>query len=115
MRAIILFVALFTSGVAQAHAVLDHAKPKVGSTVASAPHEVVLWFTEAVESKFSSIEVVNDKGVPVQVGNTSLAGESAALRVSLKPLPAGTYKVLWKVLSVDTHRTQGTFTFTVGR
>jgi len=36
------------------------------------------------------------------------------LRVALKPLPAGTYKVIWRVLSVDTHRTNGSFTFRVG-
>ncbi|MSP32816.1 MAG: hypothetical protein EXR03_08360 [Pseudolabrys sp.] len=27
---------------------------------------------------------------------------------------AGTYKVIWRVLSVDTHRSQGNFTFRVG-
>ena len=36
------------------------------------------------------------------------------LRVPLKPLAPGTYKVIWRVLSVDTHRTQGDFTFKVG-
>jgi methionine-rich copper-binding protein CopC len=99
---------------AQAHAQLDHASPKVGSTVAPAPKDVVLWFTEAVEPKFSSIEVVDDKGLAVQAGKASLMG-SAALRVPLKALAPGTYTVNWKVLSVDTHRTQGSFSFTVGR
>ncbi|HJS62184.1 MAG TPA: copper resistance protein CopC, partial [Pseudolabrys sp.] len=28
--------------------------------------------------------------------------------------PPGTYKVFWRVLSVDTHRAQGDFTFRVG-
>ncbi|MFZ0103951.1 MAG: copper resistance protein CopC [Pseudolabrys sp.] len=35
------------------------------------------------------------------------------MRVPLKTLPKGTYKVLWHVLSVDTHRTQGDFSFRV--
>jgi methionine-rich copper-binding protein CopC len=33
--------------------------------------------------------------------------------VSVPPLAAGTYKVLWRVLSVDGHLTEGEFTFQV--
>jgi methionine-rich copper-binding protein CopC len=36
------------------------------------------------------------------------------MRVSLQPLTAGTYKVEWRVLSVDGHKVNGDFTFTVG-
>jgi methionine-rich copper-binding protein CopC len=39
--------------------------------------------------------------------------EPTVLRTTLKKLPPGTYKVVWRVLSVDTHVTTGTFTFTV--
>ena len=41
-------------------------------------------------------------------------GASNELRVALKTLGPGTYKVSWRVLSVDTHRTQGDFSFHVG-
>jgi methionine-rich copper-binding protein CopC len=37
------------------------------------------------------------------------------LQISLKALPPGTYKVRWHVLSVDTHKTEGSYSFTVGR
>jgi methionine-rich copper-binding protein CopC len=101
--------------VAFAHAHLDHASPAVGSTVAQAPKEVSLWFTEALEAKFSAIEVRDAQGTAVQTGPATLAhGNTAQLRVPLKPLKPGTYKVIWRVLSVDTHRTQGDFTFRVG-
>ena len=36
-------------------------------------------------------------------------------RVSLKPGGTGTYHVNWRVLSVDTHTTNGNFTFEVGK
>jgi len=98
---------------ALAHARLDHAVPAVGST-GPAPNEVVLTFTEGVEPKFSSIQVVNDKGAPVQAGAARLGASRTELRVSVKPLPPGSYTVIWRVLSVDTHRTNGTFSFTVG-
>jgi methionine-rich copper-binding protein CopC len=35
------------------------------------------------------------------------------MRVGLKSLPQGTYHVCWHVLSVDTHKTEGSFTFRV--
>ena len=99
---------------ALAHAHLDHASPAAGSTVAQPPKEVSLWFTEALEAKFSTIEVRDAQGRPMQAGPATLArGNTAQLRVPLKALPPGTYKVIWRVLSVDTHRTQGDFIFRV--
>ncbi|RDV01260.1 copper homeostasis periplasmic binding protein CopC [Undibacter mobilis] len=98
---------------ALAHGHLDHAKPAVGATVA-APKEVSLWFTEAVEPKFSSIVVQDAKGTAMQIGKAEVAADNAAnLKIKVKPLTPGVYSVTWKILSVDTHRTQGTFSFTV--
>ena len=99
---------------AHAHAHLDHAMPGVGSTVTPAPREVVIFFTEALEGKFSSIVVRDAKGAAVQDGVAGLdPGNRAQLRIKLKPLPPGTYKVFWRILSVDTHRSQGAFSFRV--
>ena len=115
MRTILIVLATLIAPVAaNAHAMLDHASPAVGSTVASAPKEVVITFTEKLEPKFSSIEVRNAKGAAMQAGKATLGGSPTNLRVALKPLPPGTYKVIWRVLSVDTHRTNGSFTFRVG-
>jgi methionine-rich copper-binding protein CopC len=100
---------------ALAHAHLDHSVPSAGAKVAAAPKEVSLWFTEALEAKFSTIEVRDANGAQMQTGSAQLAADNTAqLHISLKPLPPGTYKVNWCVLSVDTHRTQGSFTFRVG-
>jgi copper resistance protein C len=98
---------------ALAHAMLDHASPAVGST-AAAPKAVTLWFTEELEPAFSTIEVRNAQGTAVQAGKATVdPANRAELRVPLKALAPGTYKVIWRVLSVDTHRTQGDFTFRV--
>ena len=113
MRFIVTILALLAApGAANAHAMLDHATPAVGSAVAAAPKEVVLSFTEKLEPKFSSIEVRNANGAAVSTGPARANGME--MRVGLKQLPAGTYKVIWRVLSVDTHRTNGSFTFRVG-
>jgi methionine-rich copper-binding protein CopC len=100
---------------ALAHAMLDRAMPLVGSSQSAAPREVVLTFTEDLEGAFSTIEVRNESGAVVSNGNAQVeAKQRTQLRVPLKALPPGTYKVIWRVLSVDTHRTQGDFTFKVG-
>ncbi len=88
--------------------------PAVGSTVATAPSEVVLTFNDKLEPAFSSIEVRSADGAAMQAGKATLSAKGTQLRVPLKPLTPGTYKVLWRVLSVDTHRSQGNFTFRVG-
>lgn len=100
---------------AQAHAMLDRASPAVGSTVTSAPRAVTLTFTQDVEPAFSSVRVEDSGGAPVTQGKAKLGGSRNMLRVGLKPLAPGSYRVIWKVLSVDTHTTQGNFSFQVGR
>lgn len=113
--ALICAGALWAPVAALAHAHLDRAMPTAGSTLKEAPKEVVLWFTEAVEAKFSSIEVRDAKGGAMQDGAaTGVPGNTAQLRVKMKPLAPGTYTVKWRVLSVDTHRSQGDFIFRVG-
>jgi len=112
---IAVFGALAAPRAAYAHVHLDHASPAVGSTVASAPTELMLWFTETLELAFSSIEVHDAKGAAFQAGKAKVdPANRTQLRVPLNPLPPGTYKVIWRVLSVDTHRAQGDFTFRVG-
>jgi methionine-rich copper-binding protein CopC len=101
------------TGEASAHAFLDHAEPRVGNTVATAPREVTLWFTQKLEPAFSSIAVTNSAGQRVDTGKTRVSGNQ--MSVSLRSGGAGTYRVNWRVLSVDTHTTDGSFTFQVGQ
>ncbi|HEY7991314.1 MAG TPA: copper homeostasis periplasmic binding protein CopC [Stellaceae bacterium] len=111
----LLLAAIFLAcaGPARAHAFLDHAEPAVGATVA-APKDVSIWFTEQVEPAFSAIEVTDASGHRVDEGGTHRDPANARLlHVALKKLPQGDYKVTWRVVSVDTHRTQGDFSFTV--
>ncbi|MGJ4944392.1 copper resistance CopC family protein [Bradyrhizobium sp. HKCCYLS1011] len=103
---------LSTVGKADAHAELDHAEPRVGNKVATPPREVTLWFTQKLEPAFSRITVTNAAGARVDSGKTRVSGEQ--MSVSLRGGGAGLYHVNWHVLSVDTHTTEGNFTFQVG-
>jgi methionine-rich copper-binding protein CopC len=108
----ILFLALQTH--AWAHASLDHADPKVGGTVTNSPAEIKIWFTQNLEPAFSTLEVRDAQGKEVDKKDAHLDDKDKSLfLVSLPQLSAGTYTVIWHAVSVDTHRTQGTFHFTV--
>ena len=98
---------------AQAHAFLDHAEPRVGNKLADPPREVTLWFTQKLEPAFSSVTVTNAAGQRVDSGKARVTGNQ--MSIPLRAGGAGTYHVNWHVLSVDTHTTEGSFTFQVGR
>lgn len=98
-----------------AHAFMVHAEPRVGSKVTKAPTEVRIWFSESVQPALSSIKVFDEKGKQVDKKNTHLdPSNRALLDVSLGPdLALGTYRVIWRVISVDTHVTNGDFRFQI--
>jgi methionine-rich copper-binding protein CopC len=97
-----------------AHAFLERSDPPVGSKLHSAPTGVRIQFTEAIEPRLSSIQVFDTTGKQVDKKDThSDPSDRSVLQVSLPRLGAGTYKVLWRIVSVDTHRTNGDFTFQV--
>lgn len=107
-----LLVAALGSTAAQAHAFLNHASPLVGSTVPSAPRELTLSFTENLEPAFSTVQVTGPDGTRIDQGKAQISGHT--MRIRIKAAGAGTYHVHWHALSVDTHTTQGSYTFTVG-
>jgi methionine-rich copper-binding protein CopC len=104
---------LLAASPAFAHAFLERARPAVGSEIPASPPAVVITYTEGVEPHFSQIEVHDASGARVDQNDVHTDGEQTKLAVSLPKLPPGVYTVTWHVTSVDTHKTEGQFTFTV--
>ena len=97
---------------ALAHAFLEQAVPPVGGTV-SPPKEVRLTFSEGVEPRFSGIEVVTSDRQAIATGPAFRdPANDKQLVIELPSLASGRYTVRWHVVSVDTHRTEGEYTFT---
>jgi methionine-rich copper-binding protein CopC len=96
---------------AQAHAFLDHASPRVGSTSSPSPAEVKLWMTEELEPAFSRVQVFDAKGIEIDKRDDNV--NAATMTVSVPKLAPGTYLVKWKAVATDTHKTTGTFSFTI--
>ncbi|MGC1407617.1 MAG: copper resistance protein CopC [Acetobacteraceae bacterium] len=97
-----------------AHAFLERASPPVGSEVTASPPEVSITFTEGVEPLFSTIQVDGPNGAAIATGKPHVASDGdRRLIVKLPKLAPGTYTVIWHATSVDTHKTEGRYTFTV--
>ncbi len=101
----------FAAAPAFAHAFRQSASPKVGATLEAPPRAVSITFSEAVEPAFSRIVVSGPLGFG-GAGPAKAADDARTLSAPLRgPVPAGRYLVRWRVVSVDSHVTEGTFRF----
>ena len=107
-------VVLAVPAAADAHAFLDRAAPAVGGRVHGPPAEVRLRFSQPLEAAFSTVKVIDSAGKQVDRRDKRLdPNDATVIRVSLPKLGPGRYRVVWRVLSADTHVTEGDYTFEV--
>lgn len=103
---------------ASAHAALDRSNPEADSTVAAAPHELELFFTQEIDDSGTEIRVLAADGSRVDNDDTTLDlfdPDRKRVTVTLKDgLSAGVYTVEWTSLSAeDGEEDSGSFSFTV--
>ena len=117
MRGRLVWVVLAMPAIASpafAHAFIERANPPVGASIDVSPPELSIDFTEGVEPMFSKIEVDGADGAAIATGKPHVAPDNnRRLIVDLPKLRAGTYTVIWHATSVDTHKTEGNYKFTV--
>ncbi len=102
-------------GVSEAHAVLLRSDPAEGAVINTAPTEVRMWFTESLNSTYSTARILNgSKRVDQNNAHVSI-DNSTEMDVNLPPnLPPAVYVVLWRTQSADDgHVLAGSFIFTV--
>lgn len=105
---------LFGAGSAAAHATLQYAVPGVGSTMKTSPKLIRLKFNEGVEAALCRVTVTGSGGAVLTGSLRTQANDKSTLILTLAgALKPGVYKVAWSAVSVDTHRTEGSFSFTV--
>jgi methionine-rich copper-binding protein CopC len=112
MRLWLIGVFVGLPAAASAHAMLDHAIPPVGAILFRPPAAVQLWFTERIEPSFSRLEIMAADGGKIAAGGV-VDRQRPVMSLSLPPLKPGRYQVKWRVISVDTHVTEGSFSFEV--
>jgi len=103
------------AGEAAAHSVLERAQPRGGSTLSAAPAELRLQFSERIEPGFTTVQVRGADGEDVAAGAPRIASQAGkvVVQVPLAPLPPGRYTVTWRVVSADTHATDGSYQFEI--
>ncbi len=115
------FIAIASATAAQAHPRLVAASPAANTAIEST-NQIKLTFSEALVARFSgmSILMTDMPGMkmtaPMSVGavTSAVAADGKTLVGTLKsPLPAGTYTLGWHAVTADTHRVEGSYSFTV--
>lgn len=104
-----------TTDIAWAHALLQRSDPPAGVVLQRAPSRIHLWFSEDLNGSASKIIVWDHARHDQTIGGaTVVAGQPRQLEAPLKPLPPGSYLVLWTSVSADDgHVLRGSYSFSV--
>ena len=101
------------STMASAHSFPEKETPAAGQKLASPPSEIIIDFDAPIEKLFAKLEVTGADGQNLAVGAPQVSDDGIRLSIKLGALKPGDYTVKWAVLCIDTHHTNGSYTFTV--
>ena len=96
------------------HASLIKSVPARRAQIFKSPTQIQLWFSERLETRFSSLKVIDSSGNRVDLGNVAVdTDDPKRISVGIKPLVPGQYKIRFRVLSVDGHVVEDEVPFTI--
>jgi methionine-rich copper-binding protein CopC len=98
---------------ASAHSFPEQETPPAGATLTEPPTQVTIKYDAPIEKLFASLEVLNSAGQNEAVGEPQVSADGWTLSVPVNKLQPGEYTVQWRVVCIDTHHTQGSYSFTV--
>jgi|GEM_PF-204860 len=118
-RLALVIVALLTvlapAQLASAHAILLTSEPAPSAVLDQSPTEIALFFNELVDTVFGRIRILDSSGDVIQtVKPIRDASNKSIVRAPISVLEPGTYVVVWRVASADSHPVQGSFAFQIG-
>jgi methionine-rich copper-binding protein CopC len=111
-RALAILLAVLSAS-AHAHAFPDHANPAADASLTSLPDKIQIWFNSPLEPLFSHVSVKDAAGKIISKNDHIDQNDTKLLMAELQAKGKGSYHVYWNVVSVDGHRTQGDYAFTV--
>jgi methionine-rich copper-binding protein CopC len=97
-----------------AHAIMVKSQPEQNATIAVSPKQIDVWFNDKVGGEYKAVAVIDSKGN--RVDNKDVQQEmldGSHIYCTIPPLPADTYTVRYRVVSIDTHIVTGKFQFTI--
>ena len=109
VRAALLVLSAAVTSAAQAHAHLESATPRDGSTLGVAPASLVLQFSEA--ARLTALWIEKRGGEKQKLAPPQDA--QSEITVTLPKLEPGEYVVTWRVQGDDGHVVPGTIRFSI--
>ena len=98
---------------ASAHSFPEKENPSAGQKVTAPPSEVVIDFDAPIEKLFAKLEVTGTDGQNLAAGAPQVSDDGRQLSIKVGALKPGDYTVKWAVVCIDTHHTEGSYTFSV--
>jgi methionine-rich copper-binding protein CopC len=96
-----------------AHAFPEREIPSAGEALSAPPSEVRIKFNAPIEHLFAQLHVLGADGNDVVAGSPEISDGGYTLMVKVRRLKQGDYTVKWSVVCIDTHHTQGSYSFSV--
>ena len=114
---LIVFVGLSAVQLTYGHAFVTNSNPSPSQSISVSPKQIVVYFSEPVDLRYSNLKVLDSSGKQVDVGKVSYKeSDELSLQVSVPVLKDGTYTVSTSVLSqIDGHVTENAFVFATGQ
>jgi methionine-rich copper-binding protein CopC len=115
-RLLIAFTALALTCAARdarAHSFPEEQHPSAGQTLTSSPSEIRIKFDAPIEKLFAKLQVLDSAGKDHATGAPAVSSDGTELICKVETLKAGNYTVKWSALCIDTHHTEGSYSFTV--
>jgi methionine-rich copper-binding protein CopC len=116
-RCVVLILTLTIAGVvsrAAAHSFPEEQHPAAGQKLAASPSEISIKFDAPIEKLFAKLQVLDTSGKDHVIGAPEVSSDGIELSTKVATLTPGEYTVRWAVVCVDTHHTEGSYSFTVG-
>ena len=111
---LVFFILLVSPSTVSPHASLVKSVPARRAQIFKSPAQIQLWFSERLETRFSSLRAIDSSGKRVDLGNVEISTDDPKrISVGVNPLVPGQYKIRFRVLSVDGHIVENEFSFTI--
>ena len=109
----LIVMTIAIASAAWAHSFPEQESPAAGETVAIPPANVTIKYDAPIEKLFDALHVLDAGGQDKAAGAPQVSADGHELSVPVAALGPGQYTVKWRVVCVDTHHTEGSYTFTV--
>jgi methionine-rich copper-binding protein CopC len=102
-----------STALVSAHSFPESEAPAAGQTLNEPPSEVRIKYDAPIEKLFAQLSVLDSSGQNLAQGAPTVSDDGYILAVKLPRLKPGNYLVKWRVVGIDTHHTEGSFSFSV--